>query len=450
MALSRFVVTALLVARGAAFIGRLAGMPAEPVPQPPERSQPQSSWFSSGVGGIGAASLLSDAGHEIPTALLPSLLTSTLGAPAAALGVIEGVADGLAGIARFAGGPLADDPHRRRTVAVGGYTATAVFSAGIGAATAAWQVGLLRAGAWTARGLRVPARNALLADLTGPGAYGRAYGFERAMDNLGAVAGPLLALALIAVVPVRTAIAVSVIPGLLAAAAIVFAIRRTPRPTTRERTPIRIRIRPVLAGPLRRLMAGIAVFEVGNIAATLLILRATELLTPTRGSTAATSMAIGLYTGYNLAAALASVPAGKLVDRLSPRGPVHVLLLGTGLFAVAYVLLAIGSKSWVVLTLPFLAAGAAIGCVETAEHAAVATHAPTHLRGSAFGLLAAIQSLGNLTASAIAGLLWTLVSPTAAFGYAALAMLIAISLLGRPPGPPQTDTLGPSPADTAS
>jgi MFS family permease len=134
-------------------------------------------WLSPSVRGIGGASLLADLGHEVPTALLPSLLTSTLGAPAAALGVIEGVADGLAGVARLAGGALADDPARRRSIAVGGYTATAVLSGLIGVATSAWQVGVLRAGAWTARGLRVPARNALLADAAPPEAYGRAYGF---------------------------------------------------------------------------------------------------------------------------------------------------------------------------------------------------------------------------------------------------------------------------------
>jgi hypothetical protein len=138
-------------------------------PEPPEVT-----WFTPGVGGIGTASLLADVGHELPTSLLPSLLTSTLGAPASALGAIEGLSDALAGAARFAGGALADDPHRRRNVAVGGYATKAVLSAGIGAATAVWQVALLRAGAWTARGLRVPARNALLADVVPAAAYGRA------------------------------------------------------------------------------------------------------------------------------------------------------------------------------------------------------------------------------------------------------------------------------------
>src|SRR3990172_6605722 len=147
-------------------------------------------WFGSSVRGIGAASLLSDLGHEVPTALLPSFLTSTLGAPAAALGVIEGVSDGLAGAAKFAGGALADDPRQRGVTAVGGYLTTAVLSAAVGAASAAWQVGALRAGAWAARGLRGPARNALLADSVPQSAYGRAYGFERAMDNFGAIGGP--------------------------------------------------------------------------------------------------------------------------------------------------------------------------------------------------------------------------------------------------------------------
>jgi MFS family permease len=147
-------------------------------------------WLGPGVAGIGTASFLADVGHEIPTALLPNLLTATLGAPAAALGLIEGIADGLAGTARLAAGALADDPRRRRAQAIAGYTTTAVLSSLIGAATTVWQVGVLRAGAWAARGLRVPARNALLADIVPPTVYGRAYGFERAMDNLGAITAP--------------------------------------------------------------------------------------------------------------------------------------------------------------------------------------------------------------------------------------------------------------------
>ena len=383
-------------------------------------------WLGRGVAGIGAASLLADVGHEVPTALLPSLVTSTLRGPAAALGVIEGVSDGLAGLARLAGGAVADDPRRRRATAVGGYTATAILAAATGAATAVWQVGLLRAGSWMARGLRVPARNALLADVVPASAYGRAYGFERMMDNVGAILGPLLALGLVAAVGTRWAIGLSVIPGLLAAAAIVYAIRHIRAPVARERIPLRIRVRPVLAGRLGRLLAAVAAFEVGNVAATLLILRATELLAPTHGTGTATTIAIGLYTAYNTAAALVSVPAGRLSDRLGGAGPVRVLAAGVATFGVAYAGFAFASASIWLLVVPFVLSGVAIGCVETAEHAAVAALAPEGLRGSAFGLLAFVQAGGNLAASVVAGLLWTVVSPVVAFAYLVGWMVLAL------------------------
>jgi MFS family permease len=386
------------------------------------RDAEDAAWLTPGVRGIGTASLLGDLGHEIPTALLPSFLTTTLGAPAAALGVIEGVADGLAGAARFAGGALADDPSRRRTTAIGGYASTAALSAAVGVCTQVWQVGVLRAAAWTARGLRVPARNALLADVVSPNAYGRAYGFERMMDNLGAVGGPLLALALVSAFSVRIAIVLSVIPGLLAVGAIVYAIRHTPRPTQQDRRPLRIVVRPLLHGTLGRFLAGITVFEVGNIAATFLILRATDLLAAEHGTQRATQIALLLYTGYNVAASLVSVPAGRAADRWEAA---RVMAVGSIGFAAAYALFALTGPTVLLLAAAFALAGIAIGLVETAQHTAVAEHAPAGLRGSAFGLLAAIQSFGNLIASVIVGLVWTAASPTAALLIPAAAMLIA-------------------------
>ncbi len=362
----------------------------------------------------------------MPTSLLPTFLTSTLRAPAAALGVIEGLADGLAGVAKLAGGALADDPERRRATAVGGYTATAILTALIGAATAVWQVGALRIAGWVARGLRGPARSALLADVAPPEAYGRAYGLERAMDNLGAIGGPLLALALVAAVGIRTAILLSVVPGLLAAGAILIAVKAAPKLESHERRPLRLRVRPVLRGPLGRLLYGISAFEVGNAAATLLILRATDELSPGHGHASAVNLGLGLYAGYNLAAAVSSLPAGRLHDR---RGSIVVLSLGVAAFLVAYAGFALTGGTLAVLGALFLLAGAGKGLVETAEQAAVAALAPVDLRGSAFGVLAAIQSFGNLAASATAGVLWTLVSPRAAFLYLAGWMLVSLTAL---------------------
>jgi len=383
-------------------------------------------WLNRGVAGIGAASFLDDVGKEVSTSLLPAFLTSTLGAPAAALGVIEGIADGTAGVAKLAGGALADDPARRRTTAMGGYSATAVLNALIGVASAAWQVGVLRTGAWLTRGLRTPSRNALLTDVVQPEFYGRAYGFERAMDNLGAIAGPLLALGLVAAIGIRHAILFSFVPGFLAAAAIFIAIKAAPKLERHERAPLRLRVRPVLHGELGRLLAAVSAFELGNAAATLLILRATDLLTPGHGHDSAVKIALVLYAGYNAAATLASVPAGHATDR---RGGVVVLGAGIVAFLAAYLGFAFTGSALAPLAVLFVAAGVGIGLAETAQGAAVATLAPQDLRGSAFGALAAIQSFGNLAASAVAGGLWTLVSPRAAFIYLAAWMVVSLAAL---------------------
>ena len=379
-------------------------------------------WLNRGVAGIGGASFLSDVGHEVPTALLPALLTSTLGAPAAALGTIEGVADGLAGAAKLAGGSLADDPSRRRATAMGGYTATAILSALIGAAGAVWQVGVLRTGAWLSRGLRTPSRNALLTDVVPPEAYGRAYGFERAMDNAGAIAGPLLALALVSLVGVREAILLSVVPGLLAAVAIFVAIRAVPRPERHERPALRIRVRPVLHGRLGRLLVAVTAFELGNAAATLLILRATDLLSPGHGHDSAVKLAVLLYGAYNAAAMATSLPAGHSTDR---RGTTSVLVAGVLALLVAHLGFALAGSALGLLGVLFVLAGIGKGAVETAQSAAVALLAPPQLLGSAFGALAAIQSFANLAASAVAGALWTLVSPRVAFLYLAGWMVVS-------------------------
>ncbi|MDQ2934081.1 MAG: MFS transporter, partial [Chloroflexota bacterium] len=377
----------------------------DPNPDAPPAAIGQT-WLTPGVRGIGLASLLSDLGHEIPTALLPSFLVTALGAPAAALGLIEGLADALSGIAKVVGGALADDPGRRRSIAVGGYTLTAVLSALIGLSTAVWQVAIFRTAAWTARGIRGPSRNALLADAVDPAAYGRAYGFERAMDNAGAVLGPLLALGLVALIGIRQAILLSVIPGLLAAVAIVYAVRHLQRPRERHTAPLRIVVRPLLHGPLGRLLVSVSLFEAGNVAATLLILRTSELLAPSLGIDGATTVAIALYVAYNVAATLTAVPAGRVADA---RGARLVFAGGVACFAAAYLTFAFGSGV-VILGAAFVAAGVGIGAAETAENAAIAGLASTELRGSAFGLLAGIQSAGDFIASAVVGLVWTLVS----------------------------------------
>src|ERR1700734_3741148 len=190
--------------------------PAAPL-SPPKR------WLARGVLGIGLASLCSDWGHEAATAILPAFLAS-LRAPAFALGVIEGVSDGLSSFAKLAGGWIADHPKWRKPTGILGYFATG-FSTFAYAFAHSWPaVLIMRALGWTGRGSRGPSRDTLLADAVAPDQQGRAFGFERAMDTLGAVLGPLCATALIGLIGARGVLKWTLVPGLAAAVAFAFLV----------------------------------------------------------------------------------------------------------------------------------------------------------------------------------------------------------------------------------
>jgi MFS family permease len=386
---------------------------------------PKARWLTPGVGAVAAASFFSDSGHEVTTSVLPAFLTGTLGASAAALGVIDGISDALIGVMKLIGGPLANDPHRRARTASGGYLGTAVATGAIGAAVTVWQVGALRAIAWLSRGLRSPARDALLASLSPTATHGRAFGLERAGDNLGAVAGPLLAAGLVTWVGVRPTLYLAAAPGLFAAIAIIVAARESRR---KERTgggfsPRRLELRALRDAGMLRMLAPVLLFEFGNLATTLLILRATQLLTTQQRPVAtATSMAILIYAGHNVIATLASLLAGRWYDRAGPRA---MFATGAALYVIAYGAFAAGVHSVFAVVPAFAAAGAGIGLVELTESAVVAQLLPDRLRGSGFGVLGAVQATGDVVATVVAGLLYTLVSPAVAFGYAAAWMLAA-------------------------
>jgi MFS family permease len=403
--------------------------PEEIVPTQESRHNLGRGWLTRGVGSIGFASFFSDSGHEIATAILPTFVTVTLRSSAGALGIIEGVSDALTGVAKLVSGPLANDEERRLRMASGGYLVTAAATGAIGLAASVWQVGLARAAAWLARGVRSPARDAMLASLARPEAYGRAFGLERAGDNLGAVVGPLIAAGLVTTLGVRHTIYLSAVPGLFAAIAITIAAAEARRHRGSV-VPVRRRARLEFgalrdAGVVRPLLP-VAAFELGNVATTLLILRATTLLhTGGRSIAVATSLAVLIYAGHNLFAAFVALGGGHWLDRAGPR---VVFSSGAGVYAVSYAFFALPLHAVWVLVIAFLLAGSGIGLAETAESAFMARLLPDRLRGSGFGLLGAVQSLGDFASSAVVGLLWTLVSPTAGFTYAAAWMLL--SLLG--------------------
>jgi MFS family permease len=394
---------------------------------PPAAPEPARRWLTRGVGSIGLASFFSDSGHEIATSVLPTFVTVTLRSSAGALGLIEGISDALTGVAKLVGGPLANDEARRLRMASGGYLVTAAATGAIGLSATVWQAGLARAGAWLARGIRSPARDALLASLAPPEAYGRAYGLERAGDNLGAVAGPLLAAGLVAALGIRHVLYLSAVPGIFAAIAITIAAAEARKQRAAEVQPRRVRLelRGLREAGLLRPLVPIAAFELGNVATSLLILRSTTLLHHGgRSVAAATSLAVLIYAGHNLFGAFVAYGGGHWLDRAGPR---VVFASGALIYVAAYALFALPFHSWLLLVGAFLLAGSGIGLAETAESALVARLVPDRLRGSGFGLLGGVQSFGDFASSAAVGLLWTTVSPTAGFAYAAAWM--AASLL---------------------
>jgi MFS family permease len=379
-------------------------------------------WLSPGVVGVGAASLFSDASHELVTSMLPTFLTVSLHAGPAALGVIEGTSDALTGFSKLLGGPLANDPRRRGRLAAGGYLGTAVATAAIGLTTAVWQVAVLRAFAWVSRGIRSPSRDMLLTSLVTKKTYGRAFGIERAGDNAGAILGPVLASLLVGIVGLRYAILLSIVPGVLAAISITLAAREARRAVgqTPVRRTLQLQLRRLRQAGLGRVLIPIACFELGNVATTLLILRATGLLTSGgRDIATATSVAILLYAAHNAMAAGASPVAGHLCDR---RSPWLVFVLGAVAYAVGYAVFAAGLQGWPLLLAGFLLAGLGIGFAETAESTVVAQALPDELRGNGFGVLGLTQALGDLGSTTVVGIMWAVISPAAAFGYAAAWM----------------------------
>ena len=388
---------------------------------PPERP-----WLTRGVFSIGAASFFSDAGHEITTAVLPSFLTVTLRTSAGALGVIEGVSDALVGVMKLLGGSLANDQSRRIRLASGGYIVTAVGTSAVGLTTAVWQAGALRALAWSARGIRSPARDAMLASIAPREAYGRAFGLERAGDNLGAVVGPLVAALLVGVIGIRTTMLLAIIPGGFAAIAITFAATEARQAGPTARRQARLELRALRHTGIARPLLPIVFFELGNCATTLLILRATHLLQHGgRSLTAATSVAVLIYAAHNLFGSAVAYVGGHWIDKVGAR---TAFAAGAALFTLAYLGFALPSHSWPLLLVAFVLAGSGIGLAETAQSTLFAQAIPEHLRGSGFGLLGAIQSVGALGSSAAVGLIWSAFTPSAAFIYAATWM--ALSLIG--------------------
>ncbi|HWB83398.1 MAG TPA: MFS transporter [Bryobacteraceae bacterium] len=390
-------------------------------------------WINRNVAGMTVTSFCADVGYEMVNAVLPGFLAS-IGVAAAALGWIEGAADALSSFVKLAVGWYSDRVGRRKPVVTLGYflsgTALSVFVIAV-----SWPLVLAgRVVAWFGKGIRGPLRDAMLAEFTVAEARGRVFGLHRAGDTAGAVLGPLIGVWLLRVLPradaaepFRGVFLFSLIPGLIAVASMVFLVKERRRPidlTSRFWSSVRN-----LPSDYRRLLNGVGLFGAGDFAHTLLVLAAVQLLAPEHGLVRAGELAALLYALHNVVYAAAAFPVGMLADRFHKQSLLAVgYLLGavTG-FAVAglfaWHLAGIGA-----LTIVFALAGIYLGFEDTLEGAIPAGMISPEARGTAYGVMGAVNGIGDLIASALVGTLWTAVSPAAAFASAGVLMLAGSGL----------------------
>lgn len=371
-----------------------------------------------GVVALGWVSFLSDVASDMIYPLLPDFLTRTLKAGPAAVGWIEGVAEATASLMKMLSGWWSDRARRRKPLVVAGYSIAAVVRPLVGLASSWLQVLAIRFSDRVGKGIRTSPRDALLADIVPPEKRGRAFGLQRAMDNAGAVAGPLLAAFLLKYVfeDERSVFLLAAIPGLAAVLLLVFSVKEAPR-----KRRIEVGAKQIV-GPLpRRLWIAIAIFvlfTLANSTDAFLLLRA-------RDNGIAIWQLPLLWAVFHAVKAAAGVPGGMLSDRI---GRVPTIIAGWLVYAISYVgfaYLAGPSQVWGLFA--FYALFYAL--TEGAERALVADLVPADLRGRAFGAFHASVGLAALPASVLFGLWWKWFGPHVAFLIGAAIALVATAAL---------------------
>jgi MFS family permease len=392
-----------------------------------ENSQDKS-WLNRTVLGVGLTSLFSDWSHETATAVLPAFLAA-IGAGPAWLGLIEGIADGISSFAKLAAGHYTDNLKRRKPIAIIGYAITALATASFAFATNAYHVLIGRSLAWLGRGVRSPAKKALLAADVSPDAYGRAFGLERLMDTVGAIAGPLTALWLLEKTGhnYHKVFLWTLLPGLVAVASFWLLVRERPIVSKPKRSFL-MGVRD-LPAPFRRFLLGAGVFGAGDFSHSLLILYASRMLAPEIGLARAASIAVVLYTMHNVFSAGSAYASGWLSDHVPQRKV--VLAAGYFLAAITAILLCTSTHSIWVLGVIFVLGGLYFGIVDALEDSVAAELVPKEQHGMAFGTLAAVNAVGDFLSSILVGFLWSAVSVQAAFATSTVFFFVSALLILR-------------------
>jgi len=389
-------------------------------------------WLNRNVIGMGLTSFFSDACHEMATAILPGFL-ATIGAPPSALGIIEGVSDAISSFVKLVAGWISDKFGHRKNLANFGYLLTGLAKA-LFAFAQTWHLVLAgRMIGWFGRGIRGPIRDAMLSDSIDEKDRGKAFGFHRAGDTLGAIVGPIIGVWLLSVwqpfaiddpsKPFRNIFLITLIPGILSVISFGILVKEK-----RKEINHHLKFWLTLKGMPKsfvKYLIGVGVFGMGDFAPTFLILAATTLLTPEYGIIKAAQLAGIMYIVRNIIYALSSFPIGALSDKIKR---IYLLTAGYFLatltvagFALAFIY---NFTNLTLLFILFALAGVYIAAEDTLESAITADYIESEKRGIAMGVLGAVNGVGDFIASILIGFLWTAISPFAGFAVSSLIMLI--------------------------
>ena len=373
---------------------------------------------------LGAVSFLNDTSSEMIYPIIPLFMVGVLQVPLSIIGVIEGIVEGMASLLRMLSGWWSDRVGRRKPLVVAGYGLSTASRLVLAAATVWPVVFAARLLDRFGKGTRTAARDAWIADVTPLEIRGKAFGYHRSFDTIGAVVGPLIAALLLWVLPenYRIIFLISFVPGVLA---LIVLLRLPERPLSRDRSPDPAPTATPktswksLPRPLWIFLMASTLFALGNSSDVFLLLRGKDLGWSSLEVTLA-------YALYNLTYALTSYPAGWLSDRL-PRQ--WIVSVGWLIFAGSYLttgLLTFPDWLWLIFALY----GVSVGCTEGVGKALLADLAPKEMRASVYGLLGLLTSVAGLLASIWFGVVWGIYGAASAFSLSAsLAVISALSLI---------------------
>jgi len=376
------------------------------------RSLPRTVWL------LGLISLVNDSASDMIYPLVPLYLSSVLMAGPKALGLIEGIAESAGSVLKLVAGVLADRTHKVKYWIVAGYGIAGLARPLIAFASSWPMVLLCRFADRVGKGLRTAPRDALLNLSVDESKRGLAFGFHRAMDNLGAVVGPLLAAALLALgMPLHYVLMSAAVPA-IAVIALSLTVREPERPVAIKPAAFSWKLRE-FPPAFRRYLVVLALFMLGNSSNMFLLLRAKELGL----SDAEVPM---LWALVSFIAAVLSTPLSALSDRVGRR---RLIVGGWSVYAILY--LAFGllpAKPWLLWPM-FAAYGIFLAATEGSEKALVADLVPREHSGTAFGWYNLVAGVFLLPASMVFGWLWASSSPLTAFAFGSACALAAALLL---------------------